>query len=47
MLSSIPNTFMFLLCVGWTSVRPERATVPAQTRVAPPARMPVSVARAY
>jgi hypothetical protein len=47
MLSSIPNTFLFLLCVGWTAVRPARTTAPAQTRVAPPARMPVSIARAY
>jgi hypothetical protein len=34
MLSSVPNTFMFLLCVGWTSVRPERVAAVAQGRAA-------------
>jgi len=24
MLSSIPNSFMFLMCVGWTAVKPNR-----------------------
>ena len=48
MLSSIPNTFLFLLCVGWTSVRPERATAPVPSRIARPVRVPLSMgARAY
>ena len=48
MLSSIPNTFLFLLCIGWTSVRPERAMATAPGKVAGrPAALPVSIARAY
>jgi hypothetical protein len=31
MLSSIPNSFMFLLCVGWTSVSPVAAVAKPQT----------------
>jgi hypothetical protein len=47
MLSSIPNTFMFLLLVGWTSVRPERVTAVAQSRVACQVAMAEPMARAY
>ena len=41
LLSSIPNTFLFLLCVGWTSVRPERRPATAPVRVARPEAIPV------
>jgi hypothetical protein len=47
MLSSVPNTFLFLLCIGWTSVRPEHVTAPAQDRFRRPANVPVSIAGAY
>jgi hypothetical protein len=47
-LSAVPHTFLFMLCIGWTSVRPERATTPVKSRIAPPARVPLSMgARAY
>jgi O-antigen ligase len=47
-LSAVPHTFLFMLCIGWTSVRPERARTPVKSRIAPPARMPLSMgARAY
>jgi hypothetical protein len=37
MISSIPNSFMFLLCVGWTSVSPlrELATAPEKMAAGP------------
>jgi hypothetical protein len=41
MLSSIPNTFMFLLCVGWTSVRPAGVAARVAARIARPGAMPV------
>ncbi len=41
MLSSIPNSFMFLLFVGWTSVRPERVAVRVPGKLTAPGRMPV------
>jgi hypothetical protein len=48
MLSSIPNSFMFLMCVGWTSVRPVRSPALAQNFVARTGALPVSLgARAY
>jgi len=48
MLSSIPNSFMFLMCVGWTSVRPVRSPAMAQNFVARTGALPVSLgARAY
>lgn len=47
-LSTVPHTFLFLLCVGWTSVRPERVTVVAQNTVARQFGTPVVTAtRAY
>jgi hypothetical protein len=48
MLSSIPNSFMFVLFLGWTSVSP--VSVPARTpgKLAPARRVPVSLgAQAY
>src|ERR1700722_9554907 len=48
MLSSIPNSFMFVLFLGWTSVSP--VSVPARTpgKLAPARRLPVSLgAQAY
>jgi hypothetical protein len=48
MLSSIPNTFMFLLCVGWTSVRPQRDAAVVQGRAVRAVAVPVITgARAY
>jgi hypothetical protein len=48
MLSSIPNTFMFLMCVGWVSVRPEKVAALIPTRKARPGAIPVPLgARAY
>ena len=48
MLSSIPNSFLFLLSVGWTSVTPIRVSARAQTKVARPGAIPVTLgARAY
>jgi hypothetical protein len=48
MLSSIPNSFMFLLCVGWTSVSPGPVSARAQNKVARSSTIPVSLgARAY
>jgi hypothetical protein len=48
MLSSIPNSFMFLLCVGWTSVSPVGVLASAQNKIARPGAIPVSVgARVY
>jgi len=48
MLSSVPNTFLFLLCVGWTSVRPERVAAVVQDQAARRVTMPVITgARAY
>ncbi len=41
MLSSIPNSFLFLLFLGWTSVRPEPVPVRAPGKLAAPGRMPV------
>ena len=41
MLSSMPNTFLFLLCVGWTSVRPERVAAVVQDKAARQVPMPV------
>jgi len=32
LLSSIPNTFLFLLCVGWTSVKPAGIPLRAQNQ---------------
>jgi hypothetical protein len=43
MLTSIPNSFMFLLFVGWTSVRPERVAVRVPGKLRAPDRMPVSL----
>jgi hypothetical protein len=42
MLSSIPNTFMFLLCVGWTAVRPVRMPAKPQSQVAPQGAVPAT-----
>jgi len=48
MLSSIPNSFMFLLFVGWTSVRPVPAPVRVYGTLAGPGRVPVPAgAQAY
>jgi hypothetical protein len=48
MLSSIPNTFLFLLCVGWTSVSPVRESAAAPRKAPRPGALPVSLgARAY
>ncbi len=48
MLSSIPGTFLLLLCVGWTSVRPERVTAASRTSAARPVAMPMPIGvRAY
>jgi hypothetical protein len=48
MLSSVPNTFLFLLCVGWTSVRPIGARAIAQSAPARHGTVPVPLgARAY
>jgi len=48
MLSSIPNSFLFLLFLGWTSVSPVAAPVKAPGRLAGPDRMPVPLgAQAY
>lgn len=41
MLSSIPNTFLFLLCVGWTSVRPQRVPAVVRGKVERQVAMPV------
>lgn len=41
MLSSVPNSFMFLLCVGWTSVSPILAPAAVQTRAARPGAVPI------
>jgi len=47
-LSAVPHTFLFMLCIGWTAVRPERVTALAPGRVARPVRMPAPLgARAY
>jgi hypothetical protein len=47
-LSAVPHTFIFMLCIGWTAVRPERAAALAQGRVARLAPLPASLgARAY
>jgi hypothetical protein len=47
-LSSVPHTFMFMLYIGWTAVRPESVKAVAQGRVARQVRMPASLgARAY
>ncbi len=42
MLSSIPNTFMFLLCVGWTAVKPLREPAMAPQKIGRLATLPVS-----
>jgi hypothetical protein len=48
MLSSVPNSFMFLLCVGWTAVSPVRLSARMQGRVVRPQAIPVPMgARAY
>jgi hypothetical protein len=48
MLSSIPNTFMFLLCVGWTSVSPLTAAATEPSKLVRAGTLPVSLgARAY
>ncbi|MGA2883362.1 MAG: hypothetical protein ABSG13_30825 [Bryobacteraceae bacterium] len=48
MLSSVPNTFLFLLCVGWTSVRPEKMAAVVQDKAARRVAMPVVTgARSY
>ena len=41
MLSSIPNSFMFLLFLGWTSVRPVTVRAPVRGQVASPGSMAV------
>jgi len=47
-LSAVPHTFIFMLCIGWTAVRPERVAAVARGRVARPVSMPASLgARAY
>ncbi len=47
-LSSVPHTFMFMLCIGWTAVRPARVTALAPGRVvARPVPASVSLGRAY
>jgi hypothetical protein len=43
MLNSVPNSFMFLLCVGWTSVSPIRLPAMAHIKLGQPQAMPVSV----
>ena len=48
MLTSIPNSFLFLLSIGWTSVSPLRTTEAARSKVAAPRPIPASLgARAY
>jgi hypothetical protein len=48
MLSSIPGTFLLLMCVGWTAVRPERVTAASRTSPARPVAMPMPMGvRAY
>lgn len=48
MLSSVPNSFMFLMCLGWTAVSPVRAAATAPIQVTRPRGTPVSLgARAY
>jgi hypothetical protein len=48
MLYSIPNSFLFLLCLGWVAVSPARLPATAPRKVMPPAGVPVSLgARAY
>ncbi len=42
-LLSIPNTFLFLLCVGWTSVRPVTEPAKVIANVRRPSRLPVPV----
>ncbi|MBV9771988.1 MAG: hypothetical protein JOZ32_20615 [Bryobacterales bacterium] len=48
MLTSIPQSFLFLMCIGWTSVNPVRVPAQAQNAIRQPGAMPVSMsARAY
>ncbi len=48
MLSSIPNSFMFVLFLGWASVTPVRMPAIASTQMARPGALPISLgARAY
>jgi hypothetical protein len=48
MLSSIPNSFLFLVFLGWTSVSPVSVPVRAPGKLAPPRRVPATLgARAY
>jgi hypothetical protein len=47
-LSSVPHTFMFMLYIGWTAVRPESVKAVAQGRVERQVAMPAPLgARAY
>jgi hypothetical protein len=48
MLTSIPNSFMFLLTVGWTSVSPVRLAAALPSRIPRPRAVPVPTGvRAY
>jgi hypothetical protein len=40
-LFSIPNSFLFLLCVGWTSVRPVGLPLKERNKIPRPGAMPV------
>ncbi len=42
-LFSIPNSFLFLLCVGWTSVRPVGLPLKERNKIPMPGAMPVPV----
>jgi hypothetical protein len=47
-LSTVPHTFLFMLFVGWTAVRPERVVAVAPKKVPRPAVTPVPLGvRAY
>jgi hypothetical protein len=45
-LSSVPNSVMLLMCVGWTSVKPATARVKAAMPLVRPQAVPLSIARA-
>jgi hypothetical protein len=41
MLTSIPNSFLFLLTLGWVAVRPQKEAVAAFTMLRKPTGLPV------